>query len=104
MEEIWKDIKGYEGLYHVSNLGNIKSFKIYKEGKLLKPKFDKDGYREIGIRDSNGKRTFKRVHRLVAESFIDNPDNLKFINHKDNNPANNNEGEHIDEKDQSELF
>ena len=89
MEE-WKDVVGYEGLYQVSNLGNIKSFKIYKEGKLLKPKFDKDGYREIGIRDSNGTRTFKRVHRLVAESFIDNPDNLKFINHKDDNPANNN--------------
>lgn len=89
MTEIWKDIKGYEGLYQISNLGNIKSFKRYKEGKLLNPKFDKDGYREIGIRDTNGIRTFKRVHRLVAESFINNPNNYKFINHKDNNPNNN---------------
>jgi hypothetical protein len=89
MIEIWKDIKGYEGLYQISNLGNIKSFKRYKEGKLLKPKFDKDGYREVGIRDSIGIRTFKRVHILVAKSFISNPNNYKFINHKDNNPSNN---------------
>ena len=89
MDEIWKDVRGYEGLYHISSLGNIKSFKRCKEGKLLKPKFDKDGYREVGIRDSNGTRTFKRVHRLVAEAFINNPDNYKFINHKDNNPSNN---------------
>ena len=47
MDEIWKDVSGYEGLYQISNLGNIKSFKRYKEGKILNPKFDKDGYREI---------------------------------------------------------
>ena len=88
MEE-WKDIVGYEGLYQVSNLGNIKSFKRYIEGKLLIPKSDKDGYKEIGIRDITGKRTFKRIHRLVAEAFIPNPNKYKFINHKDNNPTNN---------------
>lgn len=89
MIEIWKDIKEYEGLYQISNLGNIKSFKRYKEGKLLNPKFDKDEYKEIGIRDCNGVRTFKRVHRLLAESFISNPNNYKFINHKANNLSNN---------------
>lgn len=51
MDEIWKDVSGYEGLYQISNLGNIKSFKRYKEGKVLTPKFDKDGYREIGNRN-----------------------------------------------------
>lgn len=90
MEEFWEDIKGYEGLYKISNLGNIKSFKRYKEGKLLNPKSDKDGYKEIGIRDINGDRKFKRIHRLVAETFLPNPENYDYINHKDNNPSNNN--------------
>ncbi len=49
MEELWKDLKGYEGVYMISTFGNIKSFKRYKEGKLLNPKSDKDGYKEIGI-------------------------------------------------------
>ena len=73
VEEIWEDIKGYEGLYQVSNLGNIKSFKRYKDGKLMKLKSDKDGYKEIGIRDINGVRKFKRVHRLVCECFFTKP-------------------------------
>ena len=90
MVEIWKDIENYEGLYQVSNLGNINSFKRYKNGKLLLPKSDKDGYKEIGIRDIRGKRIFKRVHRLVARSFLPNPNNYKFVNHKDNDPSNNN--------------
>lgn len=89
MNEVWKDVVGYEGLYQISNLGNIKSFKRYKEGKILNPKSDKDGYKEIGIRDFNGDRKFKRVHRLVAECFLENPNNYEYINHKDNNPANN---------------
>ncbi len=90
MIEIWKDVVGYEGLYQISNLGNIKSFKRNYEGILLNPKTDKDGYKEIGIRDATGRRFFKRMHRLVAEAFIINPNNYKVINHKDNNPANNN--------------
>ena len=53
-------------------------------------KSDKDGYKEVGLRDVRGIRKFKRVHRIVAEAFIKNPNNYKFINHKDNNPSNNN--------------
>ena len=88
--EIWEDINGYEGLYQVSNLGNIKSFKRYKDGKLLSPKTDKDGYKEVGLRDSFGKRKFFRIHRIVALEFIPNPDECDFVNHKDSNPGNNN--------------
>lgn len=87
--EIWKDIIGYDGLYQVSNKGNIKSFKKDKNGKLLMLKIDKDGYKNIGLRDANYIRKFKRVHRLVAEAFIENSNSFTQINHKDNNPANN---------------
>jgi hypothetical protein len=89
IKEVWKDISGYEGLYQISNLGNIKSFQIYKAGKLLSPHKDKDGYLNIGIRDYNSHRKFYRIHRLVAEAFIPNPDNLPGINHKDCNTSNN---------------
>ena len=88
--EIYKDVIGYEGLYKVSNYGNIKSYKVNPDGKLMSPTTDKDGYKQIGIRDINYKRKYYRIHRLVAYAFIDNPNNYKFINHKDNNPANNN--------------
>lgn len=90
VKEVWKDIIEYEGLYQISSFGNVKSFKRYKEGKLLQPKSDKDGYKEIGIRDIQGNRKFKRVHRIVAEAFLENPNNYTFVNHKDNDPSNNN--------------
>ncbi|MCM3273976.1 NUMOD4 domain-containing protein [Paenibacillus elgii] len=56
--EIWKDIYGYEGLYKVSNYGNVKSFNKTKAGKKLNPKYDKDGYREVVL--SNNKK--KKIH------------------------------------------
>ena len=99
MEEIWKDIKGYEGLYQISNLGNVKSLsrtmenkgtfgKIYHiKEKIMKPKIDK-GYYRIGL-TKNKIRKYFAVHRLVAIAFIENPDNLEIINHKDENPLNN---------------
>ena len=90
IEKQWKWIDGYDELYKISNYGEIKSFKRYKDGKLMKPKVDKDGYLEIGIRDSDSKRKFYRVHRLVAYAFIPNPNNYLYINHKDCNPSNNN--------------
>lgn len=86
MKEVWKDIKGFEGRYMVSNLGDVYSL-IYD--KKLKPKIDKDGYLEFGLVDSNKKRHFKRCHRLVAESFIPNPNNYPIINHIDENKSNN---------------
>jgi len=83
IEEIWENIEGYDGIYQISNFGNIKSFKRYKDGKILTPKKDKDGYLQIGLRDNNSKRKFYSVHRLVAVAFIPNTLNLPDINHKD---------------------
>ena len=97
--EIWKDIKDYEGLYQISNLGNIKSVTrkvknkkygtmIAKE-KILKQNMSKAGYFTIGL-CKNGKTKTTSVHRLVASTFILNPKNKPCINHLDNNPSNNN--------------
>lgn len=75
--EIWKDIKGYENLYQVSTYGNIKS---YYRNKILKPKIDKDGYCLINLYKNKICKTFK-IHRLVAQHFINNPNGYKEINH-----------------------
>ena len=84
--EIWKDIKGYEGLYQVSNLGRVKS---ERKNRLLKPRLQKNGYLRVNLYDKNSKRSTKSVHRLVAKAFISNPNNLEFVNHKDENKTNN---------------
>ena len=86
MQEIWKDIKGYEGLYQISNLGNVKS--ISKKVKKLKPFNDKDGYKLVNLY-KNKKIKQVRVHRLVGINFIPNPNNLPQINHKDEDKSNN---------------
>ena len=88
MEEIWKDIQGYEGLYRVSNLGRVKSFHKAKE-HILSPGKDKDGYFQVQLY-KNGINKMRKVHRLVAQAFISNPNNLPQINHKDENKQNNN--------------
>lgn len=88
MKEIWKDIKGYEGLYQVSNLGRVKRtmfkncYVEKKQEKILKLKSDKDGYKQTTL-FKNGKRMYFRVHRLVANAFLPNPNNYPIINHKD---------------------
>ena len=90
MNEIWKDIDGYEGLYEVSNLGRIKSLRD-KNGnreKILKTIKDKDGYLKINLWKEDKMKTF-RVHRLVATAFISNPNNLPTVNHIDENKENN---------------
>lgn len=97
--EIWKDIKNYKGLYQVSNIGRVKSLDHIRQnrdgltciskGKLLNPGKDNKGYM-IVVLSKNGKTKTYRIHRLVAESFIDNPNNYKCVNHKDENKANNN--------------
>ena len=99
MEEIWKDISGYEGLYQVSNLGRVKhlsfsrpnpltgGISIMKE-RILAPQLTKLGYYAVTLY-KNGKLHRKFIHTLVAKAFISNPDNLPIINHKDENKLNN---------------
>jgi hypothetical protein len=83
MEEIWKDIDGYDD-YKISNLGRIRSFKpvAYKcvDG-ILKQSISKGGYCVVGLQ-KNGNRKGFLVHRLVAIAFISNPENKKTVNHK----------------------
>lgn len=90
MEEIWKDIKGYEGLYQVSNLGRVKSSNYGRMGyeKILKPNINRKGYHLIGLH-LKGKVSCAKIHRLVAIAFIPNPNNYPQVNHIDGNPGNN---------------
>ena len=83
MQEIWKDIKDYEGLYQISNLGNIRTI----DGYNIKPWITR-GYCYVAL-SKNGNSKKYRVHRLVAQAFIINPNNLQIINHKDENKQNN---------------
>lgn len=89
--EIWKDIKGYEGFYQISNYGNVKSLNYRRTGneKLMKPILQPTGYLCVMLYKPL-KNFF--IHRLVAEAFIPNPDNLPCVNHKDENQTNNHVG------------
>ena len=86
INEIWKDIKGYENLYQVSNWGRVKSLQ-YNNIKILKPR-NIQGYQCVILYKYNLHKEYK-IHRLVAEAFIYNPYNLPQVNHKDENKANN---------------
>ena len=85
MNEIYKDIQGYEGKYQISNLGNVYSLIT---NKILKPRLTLDGYYQVDLY-KNGVKKHLYVHRLVAQSFLDNPKNYKIVNHKDENSTNN---------------
>ena len=98
MSEIWKDIKGYEGLYQVSSLGRFRSMSYSRvmsngverryEEKLLTPYESTDGYLLVNL--SNGKtRTSYKAHRLVAEAFVKNTLNLPLVNHRNENKQDN---------------
>lgn len=84
MEEIWKDIEGYEDLYQVSNMGRVRSLRrniILRQGI-------RNGYERVVLSTNNIPKKYS-VHRLVAHAFIPNPDNLPQVNHKDENRTNN---------------
>jgi hypothetical protein len=99
MEEIWKDVVGFENLYEVSNLGNVRSLDRYVSGKLNSKRFQKGknmtiqktpkGYYSI-ILHKNGMAYQMLVHRLVAIAFIENKSNKDQVNHLDLNKSNNN--------------
>lgn len=101
MEEIWKDIEGYEGLYQVSNLGRVKSLKrditntnygvAHIKEKILKPRDDGKGYVRVVLYKNNQKKQFK-IHRLVAKAFISNPENKATVNHINGNKSHNTVG------------
>ena len=100
MNEIWKDVKGYEGLYQISNLGNVKSLDRYIEkfafdkkikmkskSKQLKIRRNEIDYLSV-ILSKDGVCKGFGLAKLVAEHFIDNPDNCKCVNYKDGNKLN----------------
>ena len=99
ISEEWKDIKGYEGLYQVSNMGRVKSLGrivIRKNGKklsikerILNPWISCGGYLQVELHNGSGKRNTPKVHRLVCEAFHENPENKPCVNHIDENKANN---------------
>ena len=88
--EIWKDIEGFEGRYQISNLGNVMSLNYMANGyaALLTPKINNKGYAWVEL-FKDKKRKPMLIHRLVAQAFIENPNNHPFVNHKDENPQNN---------------
>ena len=99
MTEVWKGIKGYEGLYQVSNMGRVKSLdrtaidkagrKRHYKGRILKPVISSDGYLRVFLCNGRGKQKDCFVHRLVCEAFHKNPKNKPCVNHIDENKTNN---------------
>lgn len=110
MEEIWKDVRGYEGIYQVSNKGNVRSLDkfqdfplfakgnsggnktvmtpVLRKGKLMRLTEAKTGYLCVGLFKDN-KNKWTLVHRLVADAFLEQEENKKHVNHKDSNRKNN---------------
>lgn len=98
MEEIWKDIEGFEGLYQVSNWGRVYSLggrtmgrmnNRYKNKPRIIKSYMRNGYEHVLLK-KEGKQFHYKIHRLVAIAFIPNPNNYPFVNHKDENKLNNN--------------
>lgn len=96
--EVWKPVVGYEGLYEVSSFGRVRSIdrittnslgrKYFSKGVILKWALNRGGYPIVGL-SLHGKYYSRTIHRLVAEAFIGNPNNLPSINHKDEDKTNN---------------
>lgn len=96
-KEIWKEIAGYESKYEVSNIGRVRSMDRQcfnghafhlRKGREVAIINEKGNYKRVGLTKNNKKSKFL-VHRLVAIAFLENHDNLEFVNHKDGNPSNN---------------
>lgn len=85
MTEVWKDVKGYEGYYQVSNLGNVRRIGKTKNMVLVK---NTKGYMHVCL-SVNGRAKTVLVHILVAEAFLEKIDGCNVINHLDNDPSNN---------------
>jgi len=87
---MWKDIQGYEKLYQISNFGRVKSlnYNHTRKEQILKPHKDKGGYLRVDL-CKDGKRNGKLIHRLVAQMFLENPNNLPCINHKSEDKTDN---------------
>lgn len=98
MMEVWKDIKNFEGMYQISNMGNVRSLnrvtynkngtKVNRVGKIKKQTIDNLGYFHVRLSKDSQTKTF-RIHQLVAQAFIDNPNNYRCINHIDEDKTNN---------------
>lgn len=90
MEEEWKDAKGYEGYYKVSNFGRVMSLNYQNRGyaQILIPKVNNKGYEHYEL-SKNGKHKDFLAHRIVAENFIPKEEGKDLVNHKDENPRNN---------------
>lgn len=97
MQEVWKDVQGYEDSYQVSNLGKVRSKDRYRnvcgggkrfvKGVIRKPSVCTNGYLEV-LLYKDGQRKTVLLHRLVAKTFLDNPENLPEVNHKDEDITN----------------
>ena len=87
MQEVFLDIEGYEGLYQISNFGNVRSFKG-KKPRILRPSNPSSGYYYVQL-CKNKKVKTHTIHRLVAIHFIHNPKNLPEVDHRDGNKSNN---------------
>ncbi len=86
--EIWRFIKGFDNRYAVSNYGRVKSYVMDVNGLIMFPTFTRKKYLKVNLR-LNGRSLTRLVHRLVAEAFIDNPNNLPQVNHLDIIKTNN---------------